>query len=94
MIKGYHYVEVFSLVFAIYEIDDVFACTSSSLESYEKSPGVASTECAKRLYTNALRRGPVYTEKKVKLLFVEELEETICKNVLLYCSRNPSERLT
>lgn len=74
--------------------DDFVPCAVKHLKSYRQSPGMAATECAKKLYTTALRLSLMYEKRGVKSLFIKGLGEAVCNNVRSYRSRNPSESLT
>lgn len=86
--------EVVNLILVTYATYDAIAIAVKYLEFYKQASSMTPTEFAKKMYTKALRCGPVYEEMRLKLLFVHGLGDAVYDSVRLYRSQNLSEPLT
>lgn len=55
----------------------------------ENAPGLSAALYEIKLCTKALRCGIVYEKNRVKLFFVEDLDELICVNMRVYSGQHP-----
>lgn len=86
--SGFHdeslssYVNILNFLLATYVTEDVIHGAVRSLA--RQLPGMAPKEIAKKIYTEALSCSMVDEEKRLKSLFAEKLEHTVCENVGLF----------
>lgn len=64
------------------------------MESYKQGSGISAALYAMRLYTRALRCKIVYEERKVRSLFVKEINEPICDNLQVNLGQHSRALLT
>lgn len=67
-----------------YATDVIIAQASKKLETYKQESKVSAALYAMRLYNKELQCKIVYEKKRVKLLIVERLNESICDNLGLF----------
>lgn len=88
------YVDVVHFFSAMYADDNVIDRMAKYLECYRQSAGMIPTKVSKSLFRNVVLCSLIYDNNRVKLLFVERMEDVVCQNIHLYRNRNPIEHLT
>lgn len=79
---------------ATYATDVIIPKAVRELDSYRQGSGVSAAPYAKRLYIKALRCEIVREEKRVKSLFFEGLDGSVCDSHLVYLGQHPRAPLT
>ena len=78
------YDQVVNHLIRTYATDDIIADTEADIDSFKQPQNKTASEYADLLHTKTLRAGAVYSDYRLKGLFIEGLHDSVRQNVRAY----------